>query len=184
MLDPTLPHIFAALLAIIFLGGAGQKLRDVDGFVMAVEQYRLLPERWAAVAAKSLLAAEIAAGLLLLPLATRAAGAGLALALLIAFTVAITINLLRGRRAIDCGCGGPEGGQHLSWGLVLRNVTLGAMAALSSATLATEIPRTLVWLDGLTLVAGTLALYGLYAAANQLMTNRPRLLKLRGTTHD
>ncbi len=38
----------------------------------------------------------------------------------------------------------------------------------------------LVWLDGLTLVAGTLALYGLYAAANQLMANRPRLMNLRG----
>lgn len=176
-LDPTLPHMFAALLAIVFLGGAWQKLRDPEGFAIAVEQYRLLPSSWATPAAWALLAAEAAAGLLLLPLATRAAGAVLALAVLAAVTMAVTINLLRGRHAIDCGCGGPEGGQHLSWGLVLRNGLLGMAAGLS---LAAEAPRDLVWLDGLTLVAGTLALYGLYAAANQLMANRPRLLKLRG----
>jgi uncharacterized membrane protein YphA (DoxX/SURF4 family) len=172
-----LPHIFAALLAIVFLGGAWQKLRDMDGFAMAVEQYRLLPASWAPPAAWALLLAEACAGLLLLPLATRALGAVLALAVLAAVTLAVAVNLLRGRRAIDCGCGGPEGGQHLSWGLVLRNLLLGLASALS---LAAEAPRELVWLDGLTVVAGTLALYGLYAAANQLMANRPRLLKLRG----
>lgn len=176
-LDPTLPHMFAALLAIVFLGGAWQKLRDMGGFAMAVEQYRLLPPSWAMPAAWALLAAEAVAGLLLLPLATRTAGAALALAVLAAVTLAVAINLLRGRHAIDCGCGGPEGGQHLSWGLVLRNGLLGLAAGLS---LAAEAPRDLVWLDGLTLVAGTLALYGLYAAANQLMANRPRLMKLRG----
>ena len=74
-LDPTLPHMFAALLAIVFLGGAWQKLRDPDGFAMAVEQYRLLPSSWVTPAAWGLLAAEAAAGLLLLPLATRTAGA-------------------------------------------------------------------------------------------------------------
>jgi uncharacterized membrane protein YphA (DoxX/SURF4 family) len=177
MLDPTLPHIFAALLAIVFLGGAWQKLRDMDGFVMAVEQYRLLPASWAPPAAWALLLAEACAGLLLLPLATRTMGAVLALAVLAAVTLAVAVNLLRGRQAIDCGCGGPEGGQHLSWGLVLRN---GMLCLASALSLADEAPRELVWLDGLTVVAGTLALYGLYAAANQLMANRPRLLKLRG----
>ncbi len=176
-LDPTLPHIAAALLAMVFLGGAGQKLRDADGFVMAVEQYRLLPEAWSPAAARGLVAAEIAAGLLLLPLATRAAGAALALAVLAMVTAAVAANLLRGRREIDCGCGGPEGGQHLSWGLVLRNGFLAAAALLAAAA---EAPRELVWVDGLTVVAGALALYGLYAAANQLLANRPRLLKLRG----
>ncbi len=176
-LDPTLPHIFAALLAIVFLGGAWQKLRDMEGVAMAVEQYRLLPRSWSLPAARCLLAAEASAGLLLLPLATRTAGAVLALAVLVTVTAAVAINLMRGRHAIDCGCGGLEGGQHLSWGLVLRNGLLGLAAALS---LAAETPRDLVWLDGLTLVAGTLALYGLYAAANQLMANRPWLQKLRG----
>lgn len=177
MLDPTLPHIAAALLAIVFLGGAAQKLRDLDALAGAVEQYRLLPAAFSVAAARALAAAELAAGVLLLPVPTRATGALLAALLLAAVTLAVATNLLRGRAAIDCGCGGPAGGQHLSWGLVLRNAVLGA-AALAAA--AAEAPRELVWLDGLTVLAGTLALYGLYAAANQLMANRPRLLHLKG----
>lgn len=177
MLDPTLPHIAAALLAIVFLGGAWQKLRDLDGLSAAIEQYRLMPSALAASAARALVAAELAAGLLLLPVPTRGVGAALSALLLAAVTLAVAINLLRGRSAIDCGCGGPEGGQHLSWGLVLRNALLGLAAGTA---VAAETPREPVWLDGLTVVAGTLALYGLYAAANQLMANRPRLLKLKG----
>lgn len=34
-MDPTLPHMFAALLAIVFLGGAWQKLRDMDSLATA-----------------------------------------------------------------------------------------------------------------------------------------------------
>jgi hypothetical protein len=175
-LDPTLPHMAAALLAIVFLGGAWQKLRDMGGFAMAIEQYRLLPSSWAWPVAWVLWTAEAAAGLLLLPLSTRALGAMMALAVLVMVTLAVAINLLRGRREIDCGCGGLEGKQHLSWGLVLRNGLLGLAGGLA---VASEVPRDLVWLDGITVVAGTLALYGLYAAANQLMANRPRLTNLR-----
>jgi len=179
MIDPTLPHMFAALLAIVLLAGAWTKLRDVGGFVFAVGQYRLLPLALAPAAAWSLLAAEGVAGVLLLPLATRVAGAWLASAVLSVVTTAVVVNLLRGRRDIDCGCGGPEGAQHLSWGLVLRNALLIAAALLAVAGVA---PRDLVWLDRLTVLAGALALYGLYAAANQLMVNQPRLLKLRDRT--
>lgn len=180
-LDPVFPHMCAALLAIVFLGGAWQKMRDPDGFFMAIEQYRLLPAAWSAPAGRGLLLLESAAGLLLLPLATRPFGAALALVVLVIVSAAVAINLLRGRREIDCGCGGPEGGQHLSWGLVLRNLLLLLAASMATVTDAgAGIVRDLVWLDRLTLVAGTLALYGLYAAANQLLANQPRLLKLRG----
>lgn len=175
-LDPTLPYMCAATLAIVFIGGAWHKLRDRDAFAMAVEQYRLVPEAWAGTLAWALPLWELAAGGMLLSAATREWGALLAVPLLAAVTAAVAANLLRGRAHIDCGCGGPEGGQHLSWGLVARNLLLAAMAL---AAVAPEAPRELVWLDGLTVAAGTLGLYGLYAAANQLMTNRPRLMNLR-----
>ena len=176
-LDPTLPHMCAALLAMVFLAGAWQKLRDMAALAMAIEQYRLLPATVAPAAAWSLLALELAAGALMLPLATRELGAMLAAAVLLGVSAAVAINLLRGRRSIDCGCGGPQSGQQLSWGLVLRNALLGLAAVVVAAT---PSARALVWLDGLTVIAGALALYGLYAAANQLMANQPRLLKLKG----
>lgn len=176
-LDPTLPHMCAALLAMVFLAGAWQKLQDMAGLAMAIENYRLLPASLAAAAAWGLVAMEVAAGVLLLPLATRQIGVAMAMAVLLVVTAAVAINLLRGRSAIDCGCGGPEGSQHLSWGLVLRNGLLGLGATVAAAA-PTE--RQLVWLDGLTVLAGALALYGIYVAANQLMANHPRLLKLKG----
>lgn len=176
-LDPTLPHMGAALLSIVFLSGGWQKLRNIDSFAMAIEQYQLLPASLAPGAAWGMLAAELAAGVLLLPIATRELGAALALLVLVVVTAAVAINLMRGRRAIDCGCGGPEGSQHLSWGLVLRNGLLSLSVGLA---VTSETQRELVWLDGVTVVVGTLAMYGLYAAANQLMANQPRLLKLKG----
>ncbi|MBK6632778.1 MAG: methylamine utilization protein MauE [Betaproteobacteria bacterium] len=176
MLDPTLPYMCAATLAIIFIGGAWQKLSDRDAFAMAVEQYRLVPESWTGAIAWGLPLSELMAGGLMLVTAARTWGVLLVLVLLLAVTAAVAVNLLRGRSHIDCGCGGPEGGQHLSWGLVVRNLLLAVMAL---AAVAAESSRKLVWLDGLTVAAGTLGLYGLYAAANQLMANHPRLMNLR-----
>ncbi|MBK6292957.1 MAG: methylamine utilization protein MauE [Rhodoferax sp.] len=177
-LDPTLAHLCAAVLAIIFLIGAGQKLQDIAMFAAALEQYRLLPQSLTAVAAWALVAAELAAAVLLLPLSTRSLGALLAGGVLAVVTLAVVVNLLRGRSAIDCGCGGPEGSQHLSWALVWRNAGLGLLAVVAAVA---ATPRALVWLDQVTVLAGALALYGLYAAANQLLANQPRLQKLKGS---
>ncbi|MFZ5508535.1 MAG: MauE/DoxX family redox-associated membrane protein [Pseudomonadota bacterium] len=177
LLDPILPLMAASALAIVLLTGAWQKLRDREAFALAIEQYRLLPESWAGPAALALAGWELVAGGLLLAGTTRPWGGLAAAALLLLVTAAVALNLLRGRAHIDCGCGGPEGGQHLSWSLVARNLALMALAA---ATRAPEAARELEWLDGLTAGAGALGLYGLYAAANQLLANRPRLMKLRG----
>lgn len=174
-LDPILPQITAATLAIVFLVGAGQKLFDRESFTLALDQYRLLPERLLGPVALLLPLLEISAAVLLLPLAGRPWGAALAVAVLLAVTGAVVINLLRGRADIDCGCGGPEGGQHLSWALVARNFTLALLAGLATAGASA---RELVWLDALTVGAGAIGLYGLYAAANQLLANAPRLSKL------
>lgn len=176
-IDPVLPHVLAGLLAIVLLAGAWQKARDIDSFTGALSQYRLLSDTLIGPAAYVLIAAEAAAGTLLLPIATRAYGGGLALAFISVVTAAVVINLLRGRRAIDCGCGSPGSGQQLSWALVARNAVLVVAAWLA---LIEEGSRELVWLDRLTLLAGTLALYGVYAAADQLIANRPRLANLRG----
>lgn len=173
VIDPTLITICAAALAIVLIGGAWQKLRDPDVFAAAVEQYGLLPQPLIGPVARVLPLWEAASGLLLLPALTRPWGAVLAAGLLIAVTGAVVVNLLRGRTEIDCGCGGVEGGQRLSWALVARN---GVLMLLTAAAMADETARQLVWLDGVTLVAGTLALYGIYAAADQLLANRPRLL--------
>lgn len=175
--DPTVAHIAAAALAIVLLVGALQKFGDRDSFAAALEQYRLLPPALAMPAAWLLMGAEAAAGALLLVPPARALAAVLALALLAVVSGAVAINLLRGRSHIDCGCGGPEGRQHLSWWLVARNTLLAALAVLAAQSMAGA--RELVWLDGLTVATGAVGLYLLYAAGNQLLANAPRLMQFR-----
>lgn len=179
LFDPVLQRSLAAALAIILLTGAWQKLRDPVLFAAAVENYRLLPESLVAVVARLLPWWEAAAGALLLLPDWRPLGATLAITLLLTVTAAVAINVLRGHREIDCGCGGltaQVGDQTLNWGLVVRNLLMIAAGLL---TLAGEVARETVWIDYLSVAGGTLGLTGLYLAANQLLANRPRLEALR-----
>ena len=179
LLDPVATSALSAVLSVIFLTGAWQKLRDHALFQANIENYRVLPDGLAWPAAIMLPMWEAGAGALLLFDATRTVGALLAIGLLSVVTTAVAINLLRGRSEIDCGCGslgGHVGDQTLSWGLAVRNAVLAIAAAL---VLRGDALRALVWIDYLSVAGGTLGLLGLYVTANQLMVNRPRLHALR-----
>jgi len=164
-MDPVVALALRASLTLLLAGAALAKLRDLRGFAAAVAGYRLLPGALAGPAAAGFVAVELAlaAGLWLEP---RAAALGAA-ALLTLYGVAIAVNLARGRRDIDCGCGGPLGRQTLSEALVLRNLGLAGAALAGSLPVA---PRELAWLDVLTLSAAVGAVAALYAAANVLFT--------------
>jgi hypothetical protein len=168
-MDPVLALALRASLTLLLAGAALAKLRDLRGFSAAVAGYRLLPPALAGPAAAGFVAAELAlaAGLWLEPL--RAASALGAAALLTLYGVAIAVNLARGRRDIDCGCGGPLGRQALSETLVLRNLGLAGAALACGLPVA---PRALAWLDLLTLAAAVGAAAALYAASNALLAPR------------
>lgn len=179
LLDPVATSAFGAVLSVILVTGAWQKLRDYALFQANVENYRVLPDSLTWPAAILLPLWELAAGVLLLFNATRTAGSLAAIGLLSVVTTAVAINLLRGRTEIDCGCGslgGHVGDQTLSRGLVARNALLIIAAAL---LLREDAPRALVWIDYLSVAGAILGLLGLYVAANQLMANHPRLHALR-----
>lgn len=172
--DPVLAHAAAASVALVLVLGALAKLKDLEVFRHALGAYELLPEALLPLAARALPLLELAAGLLLLPTATRPLGALLALAALGLATGAVVAALRAGRTHIDCGCGGSEG-LTLSWGLVLRNAVLLAMAGAALWPLGS---RATGWLDAVAALAATLFFAGLYAAANQLLANQPRLRRL------
>ncbi len=175
-LDPVVTRVLAAAVAIVLLVGAWQKLRDVDSFLAALEDYDLLPAGLLMPLARLLPMLEILAGFALVIEPLRVVGAVLALGVLALVTGAVLVNLLRGRRHIGCGCGGVEDEQTLSWSLVGRN---GLLAVLVAASAADPSVRTLTWLDTLSVAAGAACLYGVYALANQLLANQPRLARLR-----
>lgn len=125
---PVLPLIgLAASVAVaLLLGIAGlDKLRHRALLPGVIANYRLLPPALVAPAAALLPLAEllVAAGLLagVAPLAPLAA-----IALLLVFAAAMAINIGRGRRHIDCGCGHAGLRQSLGWGQVGRNLALAA----------------------------------------------------------
>lgn len=72
---------------------------------------------------------EIVVAVALIPLNTAWIGALAALALMLAFSAAIGINLLRGRTP-ECNCFGQLHSKPVSWSMFSRNLMLAAVAAL------------------------------------------------------
>jgi len=175
--DPAMQMTVRIAVSLLFAWAAIHKLRDVAGFRAALASYELLPRRWAGPGAGLLIAIESGIGIgLWLP--GLAAVAGLAAAGLLAlYAGAMAINLVRGRRDIDCGCSGIARARPLSGALVVRNGIL-LIAPLLLALPSTARP--LSWLDAVTIGGGAAALALLYAAADGLLANAPRSAALTG----
>ncbi len=125
---PLLGVAASVAVALLFAVAGIDKLRHRDLLPGVIANYRLLPDALVAPAAALLPGVEllVAAGLLLgfAPLAPM-----VAIALLLVFATAMAINIGRGRRHIDCGCGHAGLRQQLGWSQVARNLVL-AMALL------------------------------------------------------
>jgi hypothetical protein len=121
------------LIALVFLGAAIGKMRNWPIFRGIVANYRLLPQVLVGPVTYALPPAEAAIGAtlptgLLTPW-PEAAAAGL----LGVFAFAMGINLLRGRRHIDCGCFQGALKQPLHWTLVIRNALLALLLLAAGA---------------------------------------------------
>jgi hypothetical protein len=135
-----------------------------------VANYRLLPDALVAPVAVALPLVELVLGMALIGgvvMPAQSAWPAVAAAgLFVLFGVAMAINLRRGRRAIDCGCGHAHLRQPLHWALVMRNgllallVALRALAPADGAAGVTEI--------ALALVAG-LAVFLIYLMFNAIV---------------
>ncbi len=149
---PEIEMAVRTLVALVFLSAAVGKLRHLAVFGAVLANYRLLPEAFVAPVAHVLPPLEAVVGLaLLLGLGapwSEAAAAGL----LSLFAAAMAVNIMRGRRDIDCGCFQSVLKQTLSWTLVGRNLVMVLLLGL--AVMSRGGPREL-WptVDGL-LVGG------------------------------
>ncbi len=133
--EPALHIASWATLAAVFALALPGKLKDFPAFAATVANYRIVPAGASPAVAATVVVGELAVvGGLLLP-ASRAAAARLAALLLAIFTVAIAVNLVRGRRTIDCGCFRSLIRERLGWSHIARNLLLLA-AALQVATIA------------------------------------------------
>ena len=121
-------------VAAVFLVACIAKIRNPELFALAVHRYRILPGEFVNLVALILPWLEFTTGLAVLvaPARLRAAGALIITGMLSVFTIAISLNLLRGIEA-SCGCFSTRADAAVSdgWNL-LRN---GALIWLSIAVL-------------------------------------------------
>lgn len=173
--DPVVAGAGVVLFAMLLATAAWHKWSDRHDFARALGAYRLLPPDLLMPATVALAVVETALVPLLTLPATRAPAFAVAAVLLVVYAGAMAINLLRGRRDIDCGCGGPA--QRLSWALPARNAVLALLAVAWSRP--GVLDRTLDWTDHLFFVATAAALCGLYRLADELIRQGTRLGALR-----
>ena len=178
MLDPALAWLLRSALALLLGAGAIGKLRDRVTFRAAVEGYEILPARVAGVAAWLLAIAEgtLAVGLVAPDaLGVRDVAAAGAALLFAVYAVAIVINLARGRRDFDCGCGGAAHVPLSGW-LVARNALL--VAAALACTAGTSA-RALGLVDALTIAGGVAVLALLWIALHGLLAYGAELTRMQ-----
>ncbi|MDF3935952.1 MauE/DoxX family redox-associated membrane protein [Pseudomonas citronellolis] len=175
--DPIYAIAAAVSVAVILASAASHKWRAPGRFARQLEDYQLLPQALLKPAARVLPLVEGGVAFALLVPASRSLAALAAAALLALYAAAIGINLWRGRRDIDCGCAGPDQAQPLRPVLLARNAVLVALALLASVH---PQARELGLFDGFVSLAASAVALLLYAAADGLLANGPRLLKLIG----
>lgn len=138
----------SVFVGLVFLVAGIDKLRHRKLLPGVIANYRLLPAVLVAPTAWLLPLVELVVAMALL-LGNRPLAPLVAISLLLVFALAMGINIARGRRHIDCGCGHPGLRQDLGWPMVARNL---AMAGALSMRLA--IPDDLAALE---LVVGAAA---------------------------
>jgi len=174
MVDLVIQLPVSLSLSLLFFSAAAHKVRHRERFRATLAAYRLLPTASVAPAASGLAVCEVLVGTgLLVPALWPVAGTAAA-GLLIAYTLAMGINLLRGRSFIDCGCGDTP--LRLSTGLLLRNAVLAGGALV---LLAPTVSRPVGWFDFLTVAMAFGAMSLIYTAVAQLNANASKLNQWR-----
>jgi len=159
-------------IGLLFLLACFAKVTNFAVFKATLDEYNIVPKFFVGLCAVIIVGVELAIGVGAF-FVESTVGAMLAAAMLLScYSAAIGINLLRGRRDIDCGCTGPASRQMLSGWLLVRNVVLASIAVVGAAPYTARELQPQDWaLVGLALIAAM----SLYAAINQLMANVPRL---------
>lgn len=166
MIDPVIALLIALAGALLFGSAAFHKLRALSVFVGTFTEYRILPLALVPPTAYVVVAIEGVLSIGLVWSATRVASAIAGAVLLLIYAAAIGVNLLRGRRDIDCGCTL----QHRPIGawMIVRNVLLAALLL----SLALPVSGRPLGLPDLAMVAAALLVITLLYASADLLLGR------------
>lgn len=143
----TLGHQLAAAggaaSGLVLIAAGSVKVRHPRTFASQIAAYELVPDTIARVLGILLPVGEVAAGFTVF--ARPRLGGVAAAALFLAFTVAVALNLLRGRRDLVCGCFGPRGRQTITaWHVVGTLIFLILSVAASLANTRPGLAETVI----------------------------------------
>tara|TARA_R110002050_G_scaffold57423_5_gene129207 strand:- start:124639 stop:125187 length:549 start_codon:yes stop_codon:yes gene_type:complete len=166
--DPVLSILATLFVGLVLAVAAISKLRSPDEFQGVVDNYRLLPSFLVAPVARLLPLVELACAVALMVPPAREMAAWVAVGLFVMFTMALAINVGRGRTHIDCGCvRRPTSQSRIGMFHVLRALFLAGVStfiALSSLEVANVSLAS--WLIGM---ASAALLAMLYVAADVMV---------------
>jgi len=177
-LDPVIGEVICGSFAVLFAAACLHKVRGLPAFTATLRRYRVLPESLISPAALLLVVLEGITAVGLLLDSVREWASVLGAALLALYGGAMGLNLLRGRRHLDCGCFGPGNGGTVSTWLVWRNALMAL--TLASAAGIRWSSRPMGWLDVGTALAAVFVVALLYVAANGLLAVAARGSSPRG----
>lgn len=144
-------HLYLAifsrtLVGLILLIAGAVKILDFASFSAAIRGFKIFSDAVIPAIARFVPIAECSVGVLLLAAVAlpdnKIRWASIpAMVLFLSFGIAVTINLVRGRRNISCGCFGVSDQDRISWALVARNGVLCILAALASPPVWRHLPN-------------------------------------------
>jgi hypothetical protein len=180
VLDPAFGYLIIGGIALLLASAGAHKLQDLARFAEAFAAYRVLPETLSRRLAWLVPSLELCVAASLLWEATRRVAAVAAIAVFIAYASGLQLNLLRGRRDLDCGCATARGRRAIAAWMVWRNMILAAAAGI---TVLPWSPRSLSPTDLLTVVGALTVGITLYAAVDRLLGDvAPKAMFLRSTS--
>lgn len=128
--------------AFLLVGAAIGKLRDPADAARAVSAYRVLPAALEGPGAAALPLVELAAGLAI-AMVPHPASALFAAALFAMFAAAVGVNLARGRRSIECGCG--FGARKIGPAIPVHNLVLAVLLLAGAGRAAAISPLAILF---------------------------------------
>ncbi|MDC0004332.1 hypothetical protein OAE19_08045 [Porticoccaceae bacterium] len=179
MIDPLFVTVATVFIGLFFVMSGLHKVTNRVGFLETLSDYQLLPYGLLGVVAIALPLAEITIGVVLLlpstvlPLMLLHSVANAAALLLALYSVAMAINIYRGRVHIDCGCSFQQRKITLSNWHLLRN------ALLIGLVLVIRLPmtdRVLFWPDFINMLAALTGLGLIYLSTETLLANRTYII--------
>lgn len=169
MIDPTINLLLALAFVALFGSAAVMKMRAPAIFLATLADYRLVPRSVLPMAGVLVIALEVAVAVGLIWPTTRAASGVIGAGVMVLYGAAIGINLVRGRREIDCGCSLRR--RPIGRWMVARNLFFAAALLVAALPVA---PRALGIGDVATIAAGLAVLALLYGSLD-LLLGRPDL---------